>query len=155
MALGKKTIKIIEHKFYNYEKIKKAVAEARAEQGSKGGITGGNNGHSRVSDPTSATAIRHAMPIACVTIQDGLYDTKIYNPEKWIKIIDYTFKIYGNRLEAVLAKRKYLKKEDVDFIVDSMLISKTTYYSWRLDFVTQAAFLAVAENLVDVNEITL
>lgn len=45
MILGKKTLKSVENKFFNYQKIKDAIIDARAEQDSKGGFTGGDNGH--------------------------------------------------------------------------------------------------------------
>lgn len=149
MALGKKTLQFIEHKFYNYKKIKAAVAEARAEQDAKGGTTGGGNGHSRVSDPTAAVAIKHATPLACVTIKDGLFDRKIYQPEKWLEIMDYTFEVYGERLEAVMAKRRYWKQETPDFTADNMGIGRMTYYNWRQDFLSQAAYFAAGAGLLD------
>ena len=36
MILGKKTLKSVENKFFNYQKIKDAIIDARAEQDSKG-----------------------------------------------------------------------------------------------------------------------
>ena len=149
MALGKKTLQYIEHKFYNYKKIKAAVAEARAEQDAKGGTTGGGNGHSRVSDPTAAVAIKHATPLACVTIKDGIFDRKIYQPEKWLEIMDYTFDMYGDRLEAAMAKRRYWAQESPDFTVDNMGICKGTYYVWRGDLLSQAAYFAASAGLLD------
>lgn len=149
MALGKKTLQCIENKFYNYKKIKAAVAEARAEQDAKGGTTGGGNGHSRVSDPTAAVAIKHATPLACVTIKDGLFDRKIYQPEKWLKVIDCTFKMYGSRLEGVAARRRYLEQEAPEFTADNMGIGRRTYFEWRQDFLETATHLAITEGLID------
>lgn len=151
MALGKKILQIIESKFYNYKKIKAAVAEARMEQDAKGGTTGGGNGHSRISDPTASVALRHATPLAYVTIKDGLFDKKIHQPEKWLKVIDYTFKAYSTngKLIGEMAKRRYLEGEEVDFTTDMIGIERRTYYHWREDFLTTAGYFAVAEELIN------
>lgn len=152
MALGKKTIGIIESKFFNYYKIKAAVAEARAEQDAKGGVTGGDSGHSRKSDPTAVAAIKHVMPLNYVYIQDGLFEMKIYDPEKWVKIMEYTIVAYENQLIGTLANRRYFKKEKPDYTFDSMGIGQRTYYDWRDDFITQAIFFAIAEGLISAEK---
>lgn len=155
MILGKKTLKSVENKFFNYQKIKDAIIDARAEQDSKGGFTGGDNGHSRVSDPTAIAALKHITPLHYVTIKDGLWDIKVYNPEKWISIIEYCFGIYHETLTGKLAERRYLKSETPEFTMGEMGInSKSTYYAWRDDFATMAVMLAVAEGIIDSKNIS-
>ena len=148
MVLGKKTLQVIENKFFNYAKIKAAIIDARAEQDSKGGFTGGDSGHSRISDPTAATAIKHVSPLASVYIKDGLFDMKVHNPEKWLKVMDYTFNVYKNQLVGIMAQRRYIKGEKPDYTYDNMGIGMRTYYDWRDDFVTQAAIFAIGEGLI-------
>lgn len=150
MILGKKTLKSVENKFFNYQKIKDAIIDARAEQDSKGGFTGGNNGHSRVSDPTAIAALKHVTPLHYVTIKDGLWEIKVYDPEKWITIIDYCFGVYGSTLTGQLVTRRYLKAESPEVTMGEMGISsKNTYYAWRDDFATLAVMLAVGDGILD------
>lgn len=153
MILGKKTLNYIESKFFNYQKIKEAIADTRALQDTKGGVTGGG-GHSRVSDPTAASAIRHLSLLHSVNIGIGLWDAKVYDPEKWVKIMDYCFAVYKNTLTGNLVERRYIKNEPPELTMRVMGISsKSTYYSWRDDFATMAAMLAVAEDLLDKERI--
>lgn len=155
MILGKKTLKSVENKFFNYQKIKDAIIDARAEQDSKGGFTDGDNGHSRVSDPTAIAALKHITPLHYVTIKDGLWDIKFYNPEKWISIIEYCFGVYNNSLTGELAKRRYIKHETPEFTMGEMRISsKNTYYSWRDDIAMMAVMLAVGEGIIDPTTVT-
>lgn len=155
MILGKKTLKSVETKFFNYKKIKEAVVDARAAQDSRGGATGGSDGHSRVSDPTAISAIKHVTPLRYVTVAEGIWDFKVYDPEKWIAIMEYCFGIYHETLTGKLAERRYLKRETPEFTMGEMGInSKSTYYAWRDDFATMAVMLAVAEGIIDSKNIS-
>lgn len=155
MILGKKTLKSVETKFFNYKKIKEAVVDARAAQDSRVGATGGSDGHSRVSDPTAISAIKHVTPLRYVTVAEGLWDFKVYDPEKWISIIEYCFGVYNNSLTGELAERRYIKHETPEFTMGEMRISsKNTYYSWRDDIAMMAVMLAVGEGIIDPTTVT-
>lgn len=146
MILGKKTITKIEMIFFNYQQIIDAVNDIRAEQAKS------KEGGSGISDPTANTAISSISPIRFVEIKDGNYIRRIYNPEVWVKIVDYTFSVFGERLEAELARRRYFANEKPDYTADCMRIGQRTYYDWRNDFITQAALMAASENLLDLNK---
>ena len=147
MIFGKNSITMIDRIFFNYDKIKRAVAETRAEQQKR--KEGGGGG---ISDPTALAAINAISPIPFVVIEDGNFERKIYKPEIWLKIVTYTFGIFGERMEAELARRRYLKAEKPDYTADCMRIGQRTYYDWRNDFIMQAALMAASENLLDLNK---
>jgi hypothetical protein len=97
--------KYIEKIFYNYDKIKQAVYEARNDYHTF--KTGGNgSGHAFVSDPTSIAAIREAMELHRVVIYMGKHqDTMIVvHPEKWLKVVDYTYEHFKGKITSVLAR---------------------------------------------------
>jgi len=72
----------VEYIFQHEREIQDAVLEAKL---GTGGHTGGApSGHSYISDPTPAAALRNVEEINCVTLQDK---TRIFNPEKWLKVI--------------------------------------------------------------------
>lgn len=85
--------RLVEKMFYYYNKIKKAVAETRAEQSYiQGGKTGGGSStHAFISDPTANNGIRLATKLNVVIIDaDTLSEDTIHRPEDWIEIIERT-----------------------------------------------------------------
>ncbi len=120
-------ISYIEKRFYQYEKIKKAVWEARNDSGV--GRTGGNStGHAFVSDPTANVAIKEVMPIKTVTIKIGKYDTEtIKQPEKWLQVIETTYKHYAGKTIEKLLQQRY-KGETYQHTCIDLGISPNIYY---------------------------
>ncbi len=119
-------ISYIEKRFYQYEKIKKAVWEARNDSGI--GRTGGNStGHAFVSDPTANVAVKEAMPIKSVTIK-VCNDTEIIKqPEKWLQVIEATYAHYAGKSIEKLLQQRY-KGETYNHTCIDLGISPNIYY---------------------------
>ena len=119
-------ISYIEKRFYQYEKIKKAVWEARNDSGI--GRTGDNStGHAFVSDPTADVAVKEVMPIKSVTIK-VCNDTEIIKqPEKWLTVIEATYKHYEGGIGVELLKHRY-SNEYYQQTCQVLHISSSTYY---------------------------
>ena len=71
----------IKYIFRHEREIKDAVLEAKT---GAGGHTGGAGGHSYISDPTPAAALRRVEEIGVVTLKDN---NRVYKPEKWLKVV--------------------------------------------------------------------
>jgi hypothetical protein len=135
----KKYSKLIERRFYQYEKIKKAVWEAKNDSGA--GKTGGNgSGHAFVSDPTANAALQNVMPIYSVEIEIGKNDIeKVRDPEKWLAVIAATYRRYEGGIIENLLKYRY-KGEPYQQICMNLHISSSTYYQ----MITEAQQFALA-----------
>jgi hypothetical protein len=72
----------IDFVFYNADKIKKAVAEARADKGNKS-VHG-----SGISDPTAAVVLNNLSPLRYVVF-DG---KRLESPETWLILVDLVYK---------------------------------------------------------------
>lgn len=132
-------ISYIEKRFYQYEKIKKAVWEARNDSGIN--KTGGNSsGHAFVSDPTANVAIKTATPLKSIVIETGKYTTEVIkNPEKWIAIIEATYDHYSGGIVIDLLKYRY-SNEPYQQTCIKLHISSSTYYQ----MITEAQQYAIA-----------
>lgn len=129
--------------FYNEEKIRVAVAEARADDGRP---------HLRQkaesSDPTATQAARNLTPLVKVMIN---CDDVIEYPERWLEVIDKTWtwakKQKDCRYEA--ARRRYAK-EDYRKTCRELHVS-TAHYFRLVDCVRMyAALHAVQLGLIRV-----
>lgn len=141
--------KLIERRFFQYEKIKKAVWEARNDKGTVN--TGGNGrGQVFVSDPTANAAINAAMPIPCVIIEVGENDIeKVRDPEKWLNVIAATYRRYEEGVAADVLRDRYRGEPQVKTCMDNY-ISKATYYFILREIENYAMMCACQIGLVRV-----
>ena len=123
----------IEKRFYQYEKIKKAVWEARHDAGAN--KTGGNgSGHAFVSDPTANAAMMKSMPLYAVNIEVGKNEVEtVKQPEKWLTVVEQTYKYFAEEDTDIgsLLKMKYAGEMLVKICMD-LHISEQSYY-YKLD----------------------
>lgn len=107
--------------FYNEEKIRVAVAEARADDGRPHLRQKANS-----SNPTATQAVRNLTPLTKVMIN---IDDVIDYPERWLEVIDKTWawaqKQKDCRYEA--ARRRYAK-EDYRKTCCELHIGQTTFF---------------------------
>jgi len=75
-------VRQIEWALRHEQEISDAVTEAKI--GSRGHTGGAPSGHTFVSDPTAAQAIRKAEELSFVEIEDG---RRVEWPERWLKVI--------------------------------------------------------------------
>lgn len=108
--------RLLEKMFYYYNKLKREVAEIRAEQGyyqngHKEG--GGSSNHAFISDPTSQLAIKHAQEIKKVTINaDTPSEDVVSMPERWIFVVEQTLAHFeGSFIVREIIVRRYLLNE--------------------------------------------
>lgn len=131
---------LVEKMFWNYEKIKRAVEDARMELGfySSGGKTGGApTNHSFVSDPTAILAMRHSAPIKQVTIDGGkATEETVKRPEDWLFVVEQTYRRFldlhheaGDVTYPVLIDR--FRNEPWPTTCARLEITKDKYYSAR------------------------
>jgi hypothetical protein len=123
----RKYSKLIERRFYQHDKIRQAVFEARNDSGA--GKTGGNgSGHAFVSDPTANVAIRKVSPLHAVTIEIGKNEVETIKwPEKWLAVIEATYRRYeGGSVESLL-KRRYDGETHAQTCME-LCISQNVYY---------------------------
>ncbi|WP_110953056.1 hypothetical protein [Anaerosinus massiliensis] len=129
----------IEKRFYQYEKIKKAVFEARKDPAAC--KTGGNgSGHAFVSDPTANVAMKEVMPLPSVIIEVAKNETEVIKqPEKWLKIVEQTYLYYKNGIVYDMLKSRY-SGEHYQKTCRELHISSSTYYQ----MITEAQHYALA-----------
>ena len=96
-------VRKIEYMIRHEKQIAEAVTEAKlAPRGHTGGAP---SGHSFVSDPTAAQAIRNADEVSLVEIDGG---GRIEWPERWLKVVGAVRAWCGNdTIRAEIFRRKY------------------------------------------------
>ena len=141
-------IRLIESMFYNEQSIKKAVYEAHMQQTAKG-HTGGGNGHTYISDPTALEAIKNISPIKYVYITDSKgHEVQIQQPEKWIKVINATYR-QGSDTQREALKMRY-RGIQRDIICGKLSITRATYH-YLINLSHQFAIAAACqERLMEV-----
>lgn len=140
--------KYIEKIFYNYDKIKQAVYETRNDPATlKSG--GDSSGHAFVSDPTAIKALRGAVDLHKVIIdmgknQDGLV---IRHPERWLKVVDYTYKFFDGKVTAEVLKRRF-SGESYGDTCNTLNISRNIYYCYLQEGMHYGQLCAVGLQLM-------
>lgn len=131
------------------------VAAVREKRLDPGGITGGNGtGHSKISDPTAASGIRLASPVAAVVIEygaaiAGIRNSKIIRrPEKWLQVIAETKQFYKERKQGEFISRRYGHDEAWQDTCKAMRCNKASYYAMRSDVIRFAERLAVGYGMI-------
>lgn len=131
---------LVEFCFYQEDAIRRAIFEKRND----GCIqkTGGNGtGHSRVSDPTAQKALQHIEALGTVVVEygaaiGGRRSTRMLrNPEKWLKVIDYTKKYYEGRLQGDLYRLKYKESVGRSEVCRRLGISMSYYKAMLSDII--------------------
>ena len=115
-------IRKIEFAFYNERKIRDAVTEARAGGSRHDGAAGGNSSH--ISKPTENAAIRLAVELPFVTLDNG---GTVELPERWLAVIDAVRAwCASDAVRAGIFRRRY-GGEGAVAVQRGMGISESTY----------------------------
>ena len=115
-------IRKIEFAFYNERKIRDAVTEARAGGSRHDGAAGGNSSH--ISKPTENAAIRLAVELPFVTLDNG---GTVELPERWLAVIDAVRAwCASDAVRAGIFRRRY-GGEEARAVQTAMGISVDTY----------------------------
>lgn len=138
----------INHYLYNSSLIRNVVRDIRLEL--EAHVSGGDS-HATISDPTAVEAIRRAMPLTKIRIYHGQTEEIIEQPEQWLKVIDETFSLYKGLLAGHCMQARYVKHLKPEEIMSSHGISKSTYYTWRDDFLRDGALIAISKGLVKLD----
>lgn len=115
-------VRKIEYMIRHEKQIAEAVTEAKlAPRGHTGGAP---SGHSFVSDPTAAQAIRNADEVSIVEIDGG---GRVEWPERWLKVVSVIRAWCGHdTLRAEIFKRRYINEWYRD-TCDELNIASSTY----------------------------
>ena len=116
-------VRKIEYMIRHEKQIAEAVTEAKlAPRWHTGGAP---SGHSFVSDPTAAQAIRNADEVSLVEIYGG---GRVEWPERWLKVVSAVRNWCGNdTIRAEIFKRKY-DGEVYHATCYALHIAERTYY---------------------------
>lgn len=145
---------LVEKMFYYYDRIRREVEIARAEQGyyQSGGKTGGgSSNHAFISDPTATIAMRRSQAIAKVIINaERLDEEVIAQPEKWIVVVEQTLKCFQCSPTGEVLCRRYLRNESIVRTCMELEISDDKYYKLRDDGISYARECAIQLGLIKV-----
>lgn len=131
-------VKKIEFVFYNEEKIRQAVMDARNLP-----RVPGKNG-SKVSDPTASQAIRNVTPLRRVRI-NGEY---LEWPEAWLQVVDATY-AWCDHDRLIVARDKYSNLYYRETCV-KLSISQSTYSRFLADIRHYASLCAAQSGLIRI-----
>ena len=108
--------------FYREKEIREAVFRARSKTTLSGTFRLVNAGG--IPDPTAIEAVRNLTPLKSVILNDG---EKIENPERWLEVIEKTYKNCATQKDCRLevARRRY-KREDYRKTCEDLNISDST-----------------------------
>ncbi len=148
-GIRKYNSKLIERRFFQEDKIRRAVFEARHDNG--GGKTGGGgSGHAFVSDPTASAAMREVSPLRAVEIEVGKNESETVKwPEKWLAVIEATYRRYSDGVAAGILRDRYRGETQVKTCMENY-ISKATYYFILREIENYAMMCACQMGLVRV-----
>lgn len=147
---------LVEKMFWYYDRIKREVEIARAEQGyyQSGGKTGGgSSNHAFISDPTANIAMKHYQPIAKVIIDaEKLNEQIIAQPEKWLVVVEQTFMFFDDDPAPVseVLRRRYLENESIIRSCIDLEITDDKYYKLRDIGIGYARECAIQLGLIKV-----
>ena len=127
----------IDFVFRHEREIWEVVLEAKL---GAGGHTGGSaTGHSYISDPTPASALRRVGEVGCVIIRETGSERKIVHPGMWLKAVssvrewckrDNVFSaIFERVLTAPRSKTKEEARRRRDRICAELIITRTKFYN--------------------------
>ena len=139
-------VRKIEYMIRHEKAIAEAVTEAKlAPRGHTGGAP---SGHSFVSDPTAAQAIRNADEVSLVEIDGG---GRVEWPERWLRVVRAVRSWCGNdTVKAEILKRRYSSRENTFSTCLNIHVEKSTYYSILVEIRNFAIACAAQEQLIKV-----
>ena len=129
------TQKDLDITFLYIDEIRQLVLEAQQDPNTP--KSGGGNGHCRISDPTAMLAIRKLEGVLCVEVPvgpeiNGKRDSyTLYNPDKWIKLYEWTKSDLQGRVEWDVLTLYYTYYEDRSkraIICKELNIGSTCYH---------------------------
>lgn len=111
----------IDFVFYNAQRIKKAVEEARQDRGSK------NFNGSGIADPTAAVVLNNLSPLRYVV----LGTRRLEYPERWLKLVDLVYS-HVNDIGRECLNGKYIKREKNRETYERINIEQSTHSrAWK------------------------
>lgn len=133
------------------ENIEKAVYEAENDPNLP--KTGGGNGHSRVSDPTAAKAIRNILGAEVVTVFYGCkMSRKLRNPHQWLEVAYATKAWFDGTMQEKILEHRFKDIPDKRKDVCEELCIGSTYYSMMLkEIFTVARAYAAGKGLIPIH----
>lgn len=138
MVIPRKVFKKIEYHFYHYFDLKHEVEEKEKEIMSlKSGIPKAPHQKGEHNDATLDAVIK-------------LNNPDLEEKRKWVKVIEKTLKKYKGTDKEKLINKKYFKQLGETHICMSIPIGRTTYFEWRKEIVTYAAFVAQKMGLIEI-----
>lgn len=99
-----------------------------------------------ISSPTETKALRNITPIGCIQCEDGFY---VKYPEKWLYVVEMAMRICPDDVSRQ-AMEMWIDGRNVDYVVASTDITRTTYYNVRNDVLRYAIAIAAQLKLIDV-----
>ena len=138
-------VRKIEYMIRHERQIAEAVTEAKlAPRGHTGGAP---SGHSFVSDPTAAQAIRNADEVSLVEIDGG---GRVEWPERWLKVVSAVRNWCGNdSIRGEIFKRRYAGESYI-MTCDALHIVQQTYSVFLRDIRDYAIKCACQMQLIKV-----
>lgn len=126
--------------FMNIDAIKKAMAEARQDQGEAKHILAGTN---VISKPTEAAVLRNNKPIQCIYFMTERGQmVKLRDPELWLKVFVSCCRLYAHSDTWRIIRARYK---------DKTLLSMEKAERQQLEkFLSDCFILAVQEKLLKV-----
>ena len=139
-------VRKIEYMIRHERQIAEAVTEAKlAPRGHTGGAP---SGHSFVSDPTAAQAIRNADEVSIVDLEGG---GRVEFPERWLRVVRAVRSWCGrDTVKAEIFKRRYSLNENSSLTCMGINVEVPTYYVILREIRNFALACAAQEQIVKV-----
>ncbi len=135
---------LIERIFRARKKIELAVYERKQGYGASTFTGGASTGHCRVPDPTAMQAIRNAVELETVALDDGF---RILFPERWLRVCNAVREFCdGDPIDREIFSRRYDKCENGVPIS----IEQSVYSRHLLKIRNHAKMCAAQEQLIRV-----
>ena len=134
---------------FKYKKrIQSAVDEARVKK--KYGLK-----DELKPNPTQEEALLHAIPVDSVTIRVGSRDYKltIRHPGEWLQVVEATYSLHSTTPIGDIMKAYYDSYDTYprrpDVISGLKGISRSTFYAWRQEFLSDAVLIAARKGITE------
>ena len=100
-------VKQIERMFQLRTKIKMAIHERKHGHGTCTFTGGAGTGHCHIPDPTAVQAIRNAVELESVTLEDGF---RVLHPERWLRVYDEVKRFCADDpIDTEIFRRRYIE----------------------------------------------
>ena len=133
---------LIERVFRAKKKIELAIYERKHGYGASTFTGGASTGHCRVPDPTAMHAIRNAVELEMVTLEDGF---RVIFPERWLRVFNAVREFCSDDpIDREIFSRRYDKCDNGIPIS----IEQSVYSRHLLKIMNHAKMCAAQEQLV-------